>query len=241
MFGERGDERGLIDDPTARDIDEYAARAERLENVAANERRRTFGAAGRAEKHDVALARQSQRVRIAPIGNVARDRIDIADLRLESLQAAREFDADAAEAHDPGPHPGELAARRQALGPPAAGAHESIGARDLSAARQGEGEGEISDVVEEHRSRGEHDAALMNGRKIACLQPYAVEGANLQLGGKLEMLAGQAGHAVADSAANIRPDPRERRKGIGIGVNRMDLEPPTQFLQHEGLLRADQG
>src|SRR5579863_1340698 len=229
MFGERGDERGLIDDPTARDIDEYAARAERLQNVAANERRRTFGASGRAEKQDVALARQSQRVRIAPIGNVARDRIDIADLRLESLQAAREFDADAAEAHDPGPHPGELAARRQALGPPAAGAHESMGER------------EISDVVAEHRSRGEHDAALMNGRKIACLQPYAVEGANLQLGGKLEMLAGQAGHAVADSAANIRPDPRERRKGIGIGVNRMDLEPPTQFLQHEGLLRADQG
>ena len=45
---------------------------------------------------------------------------------------------------------------------------------------------------------------------------------------------------MADRAANAAPDARERRKGIGLGINGVDFETALQFFEDEGLLHADQ-
>jgi hypothetical protein len=50
----------------------------------------------------------------------------------------------------------------------------------------------------------------------------------------------EAGHAVADRAANPVPDARERRERIGFRIDGVKLEAASQFFEDEGLLNADQ-
>src|SRR5579872_1632190 len=174
------------------------------------------------------------------VGNLAANRVDIADFRFEALEAPCDFDANATEAKYASAHASELAPQRQTFLSPAAGAHETVGPRDLTAAGEREGDRKIGDIVEKHRGRRQDDSTFADGRQIAGFQADAIEGADLQLRHQLQMALRQPGHAMPHSAANIRADFSQGGERIRLGVDRMNDEAPLELLEYERLLRADQ-
>ena len=78
---QRLDQRRLVDQPAARDVDEDAARPQRLDDRLIDDRPpRSLRRAGGAQEQDVAVPRQRDGVGIGAVGDVARRRVDIAYL-----------------------------------------------------------------------------------------------------------------------------------------------------------------
>ena len=208
-------QRRLVDQPAARDVDENAARAERLDDRPIDDRPPgSLRRAGGAEEQDVGVPRQRDGVGIGAIGDIARRRVDIADVALERFEPARHLDADPPEPDDAGAHAGELAPERQAAGAPAARTHEAVAFGKPAARGKRQADRQVGDVVVEHRRDRDDDAALTRRGDVAGLEPDAVQRAYFEIRHQLDMGAGQAGHAVAGRAADARAERLQRRERI---------------------------
>src|SRR3546814_7722961 len=126
-------------DAAARDVDEHALRAERVQHLAVDHVVRT-GAAWHDRHQNVDVPRHPEEPRVMGIGHVLPAAGVVGDGHLEGLEAPGDLDADAAKPEDADaaiPHPvGELQGH---LAPPATFATVPEGRRDR--AKPGPGTG----------------------------------------------------------------------------------------------------
>src|SRR5450432_3938874 len=130
------------------------------------------------------------------VRHYAFDRIGIADLALEAFEPPANLDANPPKPQYTRAHPGQLAAQRQPFRTPLPGSHEAVGTGDLAAAAKRQRDGEVRDVIKQHGGGREHDAALLDGGKVASFQAYAIDRADLQFGHELDVAARKTRHSV---------------------------------------------
>ena len=234
-------QRRLVDQPAARDVDENAARSQCLDDRLIDDRPpRSLRRAGGAEEQDVGAAGERHGIRVGAVRNLARHRVDIADVAPERLQPPRHLDADPPEPDDARAHASELASERQAVGAPATGAHEAVAFGHPAARRKRQADRKVGNVVVEHWRDRDDDAALARRGDVAGFKPNTVQRAYFELRHQLHVGARQSGHAVASRTTNARAELLQGGERIRIGIDVMQRETLRQPLDDLRQLGADQ-
>ena len=157
---QRGDQRGLVDDRAARDVDERALLAERREHLRVHDVPRGR-AAGTRDHEEIGLRGERLKIGHVAIRHVLLAAPGVRDLHAERLDARSRWPCRCGRA--PGcrracPKLGrELGTALQ----PFARMHEAIEPHEAAARHHDEGDGDVGDVVGQHVGRVGHlDAAL---------------------------------------------------------------------------------
>ena len=157
---QRRDERRLVDDRAARDVDERALLAERGQHLRVDHVPGR-GAAGARHDEEVGIGRERLEIGEIAVRDVLLAAAGVRDLHAHRAHARRDRLADAAEPQDADALARELG---RELGPalqPLARVHEAIEAHEAAARHHDEADRDVGDVVGEHVRRVGHlDAAL---------------------------------------------------------------------------------
>ena len=200
-------EGGLVDRPAAADVDQMAARAQRLQHlgvddvlvrgVRAQADHQVVGPGG--ERHDVG---EIGEVDVAALAAVA-----VADLEVEALGALGQFHADGAQPQDSELAPGHAGDGAEAVGDalgPVAAADHLVGPHDAPRRGQQDAEGHLGHV----RGVGvgavrDHDVALAGGGEVDALVAGAVAAEQREAGQRFHQRLGQAHAAGADDGLHM--------------------------------------
>jgi len=237
------DERRLVDQPAAGDVDEHALRSERLEHLAADD----HPAPGRTrgtEEQDVARPSELDGTRHGLPGYPAFGlRIVIGNCPAEASEPAGERLADPTQAQDAVALAPEALAERHAAQEPFAGAHVAVGLGDPSAGGHAECDREIGHVVEQDGRGRDDDPARLGRGKVGRLEADPVDGADLELRQGVDQALGQAGHAAREEPADFVRVRCQVARPVLPALALEDLvddeAPPLELLEDEGLLVAD--
>ena len=175
----------------ARDVDQRALGAERLEHRARDDAAGR-GRAGRDHDEPVDVARHGLEVGIVVVGLVGlRVAAVIGDAHPHRLQPPGDLLADAAEAEDAGMRPGQLAGQAEAAARPAARPHVGVRLRDAPAERRASA-----------RAASSATASFSTSGVLVTRTPRALQ-------------AAVSMRVVADAVARHDLEPRQRRHDLG--------------------------
>ena len=180
---QRRDQRRLVDHRAARDVDDDAARAERLQHVGIDHLR-GGGAAGHDHDQRIDVLRHLHQVRIMLVGDgrrlVARM---VEDRHQRGLEPAADRLADAAHADDADLAVAQRAdAQRIVLGLPQAGAHIAIGLDEFAQRRDQQSHRDVGDFLGQHVRRvGDDDVMLARIGEIDMVIADAEAGDDFEL------------------------------------------------------------
>ncbi len=207
---QRCDQRGLVDDRPARDVDERAFLPERGEHVGVDDvlGRRTTGTRDdqevgrRREPLEVGDVLERHLLRLAP---------GVGDLHSHRREALRDRLADAAEAQDAGGPARELRRELGAALLPIPCLHKAIRAHEPAARHQHESDGDVGDVVGEDVGRVRH----LDAARAAIVDRHAViadaeHRYDLERRQRVEQRRRRDGAAALNQAAD---DARRTRRG----------------------------
>ena len=251
-LGQCLDEGGLVDHAAARDIDERAVRAERVDHGGRDEVAR-FRPALTRDHEIVAAPRQ-----LDGIGDVVVGRIGLAAgpaIDHAHAQRGATIGDGAADAAEP-EHPHGLAAdaapeRDRALARPGALAHVAIGEQHLARGREHQADGEVGHFVRQNTwGIGDHDIALARGGEIDRIGSDPEDGDHFELWQRCDQRAVGAaiglGRDRADAALEFGAQ-RIRRRPVEVmgddeavrefGVRRLGKRADAQYVDLHGRVK----
>ena len=216
---QRRDQRRLVDDGAARDVDQHAARAERLQHVGIDHLC-GGGAAGHDDDQRVHRLRHFHQVGIVLVGNGRRRVARMIGNRHErGLEPASDRLTDAAHADDP-----DLAVAQRAdaqgivLRLPQAGAQIAVGLDELAQGRDQKPHRDVGDLFGQHVGRvGDDDIVLARIGRIDVVVADAEARDDFELGEMRQRLRVGRHHVIGHRhAADLRY--RFGRQSLEVGA-----------------------
>ena len=208
---QRGDERVLVHDRAAGDVDQVAVRPERVEDGGVDE---ALGAGATRRQHheDVARGSQLDRARVVGPGHVLGAARVVVDLGPEGLGPLRRGGADAAEPEDPDHRPAHVAGQREPLAAtPRTAADEAVRGREAAQHVDDQEDREVGDRVGQHVGRVRHDDAATRGLGHVDVVVADAEVHDRPQVGQRVHLGAPAGAPPPTTAPRSPTDPRGRR------------------------------
>ncbi len=210
------DQRLLVDDRAARDVDQIALLAERDEDTCVDQLSRA-GAAGRDDDQEIDLGgerRGAGEVRVGRLGApVARG---VGDRHAERFGALRDRHADPAEADDAHARAADLARKRHRPLGPVAAANVAVGLDQAARDREDESDRQVGDlVVEDVRRVRDGDAALARRGDVDAVVADTEDRDELERRQLRDQLARHLRLAAGGDRADAR---RDRGEGGGVAL-----------------------
>ena len=240
LVAQRRDQRVFIDDRAARDIDEDAVGAERLEHFGIDD---SVGrrAAGRDDHQNVDRLRHVGEVREIGIGDIGLPAAPVVgDFQAQRLAASGDRLADAPEAQNAHGAPAQRRGERKRLLQPFAGPDIAVGLREPPHGAEQQADGGVRHLLVQHVRRVRHGDAVRPG-------PFGVDMVIADAKARDDLELGELRHesgvdglvpAARDNGADDRGDLIQPRRGIRRLPDFMHSESRVDALGDQGCHRG---
>ena len=237
----RGDQRRLVDDAAAGDVDHDAVSPERRQHPGIDDPVRARPA-GCGHDQRIDRLRQPEQAVVVGVGNVGLRRAPvIGDPHAEPFEPLGDRPSDPAEPEDADPALPQARGEREAALPPAPGAQVAVGLRDLAEGGEQEAQREVGHLVGEHVRRvGDDDAAAMRLARIDRVVADAEARHDLELRQPVEQPRIDRAHRADREPADARSHRVEERLAVGRLLQAVQAEALGEPPGHVGAGLPDQ-